>query len=90
MIAPLVEELTAKPAAPSATVPSSTYTSGTPSSDWTRMSTVLTQATSDPATSSLRRSTASATAPPHSPNTTSGMRLARPSMPTQNDDPVSS
>jgi hypothetical protein len=47
------------------------------------MNSVEAQATNEPAMRSLRRSIASATAPPHSPNTTSGTRLAMPSSPTQ-------
>ena len=43
---------------------------------------------SDEPSSSLRRSTASATAPPHSPKTTSGTSAATPSRPTQNDEPA--
>ena len=39
-------------------------------------------------TSSIRRSTASAIAPPQSPNTTSGTRPNRPVRPTQEDEPV--
>ena len=46
--------------------------------------------TSDDPNSSSRRSTASATAPPHNPNMISGTRPTSPSIPTQNEDPVSS
>ena len=39
--------------------------------------------------SSVRRSTASAIAPPHNPNTTSGTSPNRPVSPTHADEPVS-
>jgi|GEM_PF-3512264 len=47
-------------------------------------------ATPAPVTSSgTRRSTASAIAPPHNPNTTSGTSPNKPVRPTQDEDPVS-
>src|SRR5215475_10200781 len=59
-----------------------------PSRACTSSARVTAQVTEDEASSSIRRSTASATAPPHSPNTTSGPSATSPSIPTQNEEPV--
>jgi hypothetical protein len=89
-IAPRVEEATANPAACTATSPSSSGRLASPSRAATSSPPVHPHRVNDDPSSSSRRSTASATAPPHSPNITSGTSPTSPSMPTQNDDPVSS
>jgi hypothetical protein len=89
-IAPLVEEATANPAAWTATRPSSSGRLANPSRAAASSPPVQAHRVSDDPSSSRRRSTASATAPPQSPNTISGTRPTIPSMPTQNEDPVSS
>ena len=89
-IAPRVEEATANPAACTATSPSSRGRPATPSRAAASSPPVHAHSSSDDPSSSSRRSTASATAPPHSPNRTSGTRPTSPSIPTQNEDPVSS
>ncbi len=74
-------------------IPTSTMIStrlSSPSSAWASSPRVTTQVAVAEISSSLRRSTASATAPPHSPNTISGTSPTRPSTPTQNDDRVRS
>ncbi|GAA3127761.1 hypothetical protein GCM10020001_056410 [Nonomuraea salmonea] len=90
MIAPLVGPVMAKPVELTATASRMSHTLSMPSRAWTKMNSVAAQATSEPAMSSLRRSTASAMAPPHRPKTISGIRLAMPIRPTWNEDRVSS
>jgi hypothetical protein len=89
-IAPRVEEATANPAAWTATSPSSRGRLASPATAAASSAPVQPHRVSDDASSSRRRSTASATAPPQSPNSTSGTSPTTPSMPTQNEDPVSS
>jgi hypothetical protein len=55
----------------------------------TRSTSVADQLIRDAVSSSLRRSMASAMAPPHSPKITSGISATGPSMPTQNEERVS-
>ena len=64
---------------------SSTHGSSHSSSDCTRKPRVPSHITAEPAISSLRRSIASARAPPHRPKTSRGTRAATPSRPTQNE-----
>ena len=89
-IAPRVEKATANPAAWTATSPSSRGRLASPVMAATSSPPVHAHSSSDDPSSSRRRSTASATAPPQSPNSTSGTSPASPSIPTQNEDPVSS
>src|SRR5215217_3549861 len=88
-IAPWVEEATANPAACTATSPSSSGRLATSSRAAASSPPVHPHRVSDAPSSSSRRSTASATAPPQSPNITSGTSPTSPSIPTQNEDPVS-
>jgi hypothetical protein len=89
-IAPRVEEATANPAAWTATSPSSRGRLARSNRAAASSPPVQPHRVSDDPSSSSRRSTASATAPPQSPNMTSGTSPTSPSMPTQNEDPVSS
>src|SRR5512133_812670 len=89
-IAPRVEEATANPAAWTATSPSSSGRLARSSSAAASSAPVHPHRVSDDPSSSSRRSTASATAPPQSPNNTSGTSPTSPSVPTQNEEPVSS
>jgi hypothetical protein len=88
--APRVGELIAKPIACTTTRPMIVQTLPTSSSACTSSPRVATQVTMDAMIRSLRRSIVSATAPPHSPNTINGMRLAGPSRPTHSEDLVRS
>ena len=88
-IACRVGELTAYAVVCTATRPSSSSGLPTRSSAWLSSPSVADHISSEEASSSRRRSTASATAPPHRLKTRSGTRPATPSSPTQNDDRVS-
>ncbi len=88
MIAPRVGEEIANAPDCTATSASSRPTLFRCSTAWSRSKPVHAQVTADEMSSSVRRSTASATEPPQSPKMTSGTRPATPSMPTQNEDLV--
>ena len=90
MIALRVGEVTANAADCTPTSTSSSAMLRRPASACTSRASVTIQVSADAHSSSRRRSTASATAPPYRPKTISGTSPTRPSMPTQNEDRLTS
>ena len=88
--APRVDEATANAPDWTATSTSSSARLRSPASACRSSPSVQPHSTSDDPMSSTRRSAASAIAPPHNPNTTSGRKPTAPSRPTQNEEPVMS
>ena len=80
--------LTAKNACWTAKRDSSSHTSSAPSAAWSQKPVLVAMRPHVVISSRVRRSKTSASAPPHSPKTTSGTRPKMPVSPTYADEPV--